>query len=767
MAKADFLLQKCDQKRFFKDRLVRVAVSLGGVSVLAALIGLFVYLGMMVFPLFQGAKLLPNQAQITITTTKPVFIGLDDRAELAYSVAQTGQVDIWSLLPSMSSSPLLESFPLFASQLTGNAGVKSQPEPLLFAREPAALRWLAAATPQGQLEIFKLQLEAYQEPQAHDIQQGTLKPKLVKYPAAAALALSGRASPLQQFVFSVSAELPTVVGYFADQRVVVKWLDMQQQSHQFVFPERFSKLDQMLLTPDGDTLYLRSGSELAVAQRQGDAFTVREVVDLSAGIASHQAVSMTLLSGAYSLLVTHNDQSVTQWFDVLEQQQRHLRQIRAFELTFAPSLLLEGRHQKGFYTFSEQGDMRGFYTTSEKQSHFPAVNAKSPQQAALSDNERFLLTFIADESAEPAVSGAQTAVTGQLHVAELENVHPEVSFSSLWQKVWYESYPEPRYVWQTSAASADTEEKFSLAPIAFGTLKATVYVMLFAVPLAICGAIYTAYFMSPRLRRVVKPTIELMEALPTVIIGFLAGLWFAPMVETHLTAVFMLLITLPLFMIGFGALYHGLPSRWTKRLPAGWHAVVLMPLLVLVVWSVMSYSDGLEALFFQGDVHLFLAQYGLDYDQRNSLVVGLAMGFAVIPTIFTIAEDAIFSVPKHLSDGSLALGATPWQTLIHVVLLTASPGIFSAIMMGLGRAAGETMIVLMATGNTPIMDWNILEGMRTLAATIAVEMPESEMGSSHFRVLFLAALLLLTLTFIANTVAEWVRQRLREKYRAL
>jgi phosphate transport system permease protein len=143
------------------------------------------------------------------------------------------------------------------------------------------------------------------------------------------------------------------------------------------------------------------------------------------------------------------------------------------------------------------------------------------------------------------------------------------------------------------------------------------------------------------------------------------------------------------------------------------------------------------------------------------------MGFAVIPTIFTIAEDAIFSVPKHLSDGSLALGATPWQTLIYVVLLTASPGIFSAIMMGLGRAVGETMIVLMATGNTPLMDWNVLEGLRSLSATIAVELPESEVGSSHYRLLFLSALILFVFTFAVNALAELVRQRLRDKYRAL
>ena len=158
---------------------------------------------------------------------------------------------------------------------------------------------------------------------------------------------------------------------------------------------------------------------------------------------------------------------------------------------------------------------------------------------------------------------------------------------------------------------------------------------------------------------------------------------------------------------------------------------------------------------------------GIGYDQRNSIVIGIAMGFAVIPTIFSIAEDAVFGVPKHLTSGSLALGATPWQSLVRVVLPSASPGIFSATMIGLGRAVGETMIVLMATGNTPVMDFSIFEGMRTLSANVAVELPESEVSSTHFRILFLAALVLFVFTFFFNTIAEIVRQRLREKYSTL
>ena len=143
------------------------------------------------------------------------------------------------------------------------------------------------------------------------------------------------------------------------------------------------------------------------------------------------------------------------------------------------------------------------------------------------------------------------------------------------------------------------------------------------------------------------------------------------------------------------------------------------------------------------------------------------MGFAVIPIIFAISEDAFSNVPRNLVSGSLALGANRWQTVSRIVLPTASPGIFSAIMIGFGRAVGETMIVLMATGNTPIRDWNPFNGFRTLSANIAVEIPEAPQFGTLYRVLFLAALLLFVVTFAVNTAAELVRQRLRERYARL
>jgi phosphate transport system permease protein len=151
------------------------------------------------------------------------------------------------------------------------------------------------------------------------------------------------------------------------------------------------------------------------------------------------------------------------------------------------------------------------------------------------------------------------------------------------------------------------------------------------------------------------------------------------------------------------------------------------------------------------------------YSQRNALVVGFVMGFAVIPNIYTLAEDALNAVPAHLRAASLAAGATPWQTAMWVILPVAASGVFSAVMIGMGRAVGETMIVVMAAGNTPVLDWNVFSGLRTLSANIAVELPEAVKDSTLYRTLFLAALTLFVMTFVINTLAELVRQRFRKR----
>lgn len=190
-------------------------------------------------------------------------------------------------------------------------------------------------------------------------------------------------------------------------------------------------------------------------------------------------------------------------------------------------------------------------------------------------------------------------------------------------------------------------------------------------------------------------------------------------------------------------------------------------LMLLLVTLLISGGLGqqIEALFFQGDLVEWLNQQGIDYRQRNGLVIGLVMGFAIMPVIFSLAEDALISVPESLRQGAMALGASPWQAVVKVMLPTAAAGIFAAIMIGFGRALGETMILLMASGNSPVSDFSLFEGMRSLAANLAIEAPEAMQGSTHYRVLILSATLLFMLTFLMNTLAALVRENLYRRYR--
>ncbi|HEY7161755.1 MAG TPA: ABC transporter permease subunit, partial [Acidobacteriota bacterium] len=285
-------------------------------------------------------------------------------------------------------------------------------------------------------------------------------------------------------------------------------------------------------------------------------------------------------------------------------------------------------------------------------------------------------------------------------------------------------------------------------------------------------------FLHPRFRIVVKPTMEIMASLPSVVLGFLAALWLAPLLETKVPSILLILIIVPTVSLLIGWTWGFLPIEMRVKIKPGYEWIAFIPILLVVAWLAWEFGPAFEKLVFSAkdpatgvmipDFRLWWRQTtSLAFEQRNSLVVGFMMGFAVIPIIFTIAEDAMSNVPGALRSGSLALGASRWQTALRIVLPTASAGIFSALMIGLGRAVGETMIVVMATGNTPIMDMNIFSGMRTLSANIAVELPEAPVHGTLYRTLFLGALALFILTFVVNTLAELLRQHLREKYKTV
>ena len=456
--------------------------------------------------------------------------------------------------------------------------------------------------------------------------------------------------------------------------------------------------------------------------------------------------------GRYSLVIADDTGTLTQWGILNDSAGYRMEALRQFNVDEPAVRIVSEPRRKGFGVLDANGGMTLMYPTSGRALAYEASGLDPAVPMVIAPRSDVLIAAADDQT---------------LRTFELDNKHPEVSVSALWGEVWYEGYEEPIFSWQSSSADNDFEPKFSLTPLAFGTLKAAFYALLFAVPIALMGALYTAYFMAPAMRNWVKPGIEIMAALPTVILGFIGGLWLAPIIEEYLSSVLAIFVVLPLGLFLLALAWSLLPDKITRPVH-GWYGLVVAPLIVITVYAAFDVGPFLEASMFGGDSRAWFRDVlGLSYDQRNALVVGIIMGLAVIPTIFSIAEDAIYGVPTHLINGSLALGATPWQTLVRVVLLTASPGIFSAVMIGMGRAVGETMIVLMATGNTPLMDFNIFEGMRTFAANIAVELPEAEVDSTHYRILFLAALVLFVLTFVFNTFAEVVRQRLRTRYGSL
>ena len=732
---------KANKKRVVKDKLVKYGVTGGGTLVLVTLLLIFGYLLYVVLPIFAPVSIDQTQSFKRQDSASIYALGLDEQNEVAYQMDKNGLLSFYSLRTNDLGQSLLK---YQAFEDTFNI-TKTMPSNGV----------LALSDNNGNVKIVKPSFVT-----SYPNDKRLITPE-VKFPLGEeSLQLTDDGLPLNHLAFEMNDDNAGIAAVKSNGEGVFVLLTAEQnfmtdettwEKEVYNLPSFPSQVDQLLLTPNLNKLFVRSGNDLLIYNiAESDHIEISSAFKINAKGSNVSTVQ--LLAGASSLLVANENGIISQWFEVLGDNKREFTFIRDFKASGDVTNIVPEFYRKGFITTTDKGDLSIFHATGNTELLTESLSKSDSLMVAISPRANSIL--VADQD--------------NIRLFHVENEHPEITWSALWQQVWYEGYPEPQYIWQSTSASDDFEAKMSLVPISFGTIKAAFYAMLFAVPIAISAAIYTAYFMTPSIRTYIKPTVEIMEALPTVILGFLAGLWLAPIVENQLPGIILLIIALPLATLVAAMVWSNLPKSLSDKVDEGILPLVLLPILLLTGYFSMAFSDTLELWLFNGDTRVYLTnELGIDFDQRNSLIVGIAMGFAVIPTIFSIAEDAIFSVPKSLTMGSLALGATRWQTLAKVVILTASPGIFSAVMMGMGRAVGETMIVLMATGNTPIMDWNIFEGMRSLSANIAVEMPESEVGSSHYRVLFLAAFVLFIFTFFFNTIAEFVRQRLREKYSSL
>ena len=733
--------------RLMKDSLARFGVIAGGLGVIVAVIMIFFYLLYVVFPLFLPATLthISEYEVPEKTLGKTLLLEMEEQNEVAVRFTDQGQAVFFDV--STGTTILKESI-----DIPDGSKITSFSE-----GNPASEAMVIYGFSNGQAIIVKPQYQvAY--PNNVRVITPTLNYPIGKQP----IVLNESGNAIEKIAFAVNDNATTIViktanklqliSFEKEQSLFAEESALQRTDTVIDYPAK--NIDNILIDKEGRNLYFtNSNGELTFYDISEKSTPVLKQSQ-QAITSGEKITSLEFLNGDLSLLLGDSSGLVSQWTMVRDSHKGSgLVKIRSFKVSDKPIVALKSeQRRKGFLTVDSSGEIGIYHSTAENEL-LKSQMSSALSSVALSPRANALLMQSTDD---------------KLLFWKIHNEHPEVSIKALWQKVWYESYPKPDYIWQSSASNNDFEPKYSLTPLVFGTLKAAFYAMLVAIPLALMGAIYTAYFMTPSLRQYVKPAIEIMGALPTVILGFLAGLWLAPFMEANLAGIFSFLMLTPFMVMSFAYGWEFLPKKWTVKVAEGWDALFLIPVIILSGWFAFSISTPFEIWLFHGSLRdWFKNELGIGYDQRNALVVGIAMGFAVIPSIFSIAEDAIFSVPKNLTVGSLALGATPWQTMSKVVLLTASPGIFSAIMIGFGRAVGETMIVLMATGNTPVMDLSVFQGMRTLAANIAVEMPESEVDSTHYRILFLAALVLFTFTFIFNTLAEIIRQRLRDKYSSL
>jgi phosphate transport system permease protein len=721
------------RRRLIADKVARWLVTAGGLAIIASILGILLFILIEVAPLAGGADVEADAAG-SVRDGAPGALLTDEYRTHAATLSRDGvlrvfEVDGWSTVLEREV------------QADGLQSINPAPGRQLF----------TAATHDGRVVAV---------PMSWDISfvgRDRVVTPVIDEPAVFEMDLEGR--PLRAFAAAVDEDGAGVAAaVLEDGSLAVVRREVEVNLFTDEVSETFERsvgavptsVDILVMESEGSDLYGGNrGGELLWWSLAGGEPSEPQVVEGGAPV-----TALTLLIGGRSLIVGREDGEISVWFQVRDQDNRvRLTRIRDYEKRDAAiTLLSPSLRNKGFLAQDAAGGLGLYYSTSKRL----LWSGESPVENASA------MFF------SPKSDGAFLAGAGRIASVAIDNPHPEISLRTMFGKVWYEGYEKPEYVWQSTGGTDDFESKLSLTPLMIGTLKGTIYSLFLAIPLGVLAAMYASQFMHPAYKRYVKPTVEIMAALPSVVLGFLAGLWLAPRIERLMPALMLMLLFVPLAVLLAGYLWHALPRGLRNRFRMGSETAIYLVAVVLAMWISMRLGPGWEAFAFGGSFEGWLLDTtGLRYDQRNAIVVGIAMGFAVIPIIFSIAEDAFSNVPRNLVAGSLALGASRWQTVTRVVLPTASPGIFSAIIIGFGRAVGETMIVLMATGNTPVLDWNPFNGFRTLSANIAVEIPEAPHGETLYRMLFLAALMLFIITFVINTFAELVRQRLRKRYSQL
>jgi phosphate transport system permease protein len=851
----------------FGDALARGLITAGGIGTIIAVLLVGVFLLVVAAPLFRPAKARPAGAAAT-EDSPPLAIGSDESGAVAW-LLQDGSIRV---LGVAAGETMLER-PAAESGLDDCTAVRTVPGTLLA----------AAGFTDGSFRIGRLGLESSYlaaadlpadlpppgEGEATRVDGGIVVRGLggqfsriglvTELDTAGGESLPGRiididVTPLAggPLVAALDEKGTVRVESSAARRNMLTGKRTVTTAGATILPEagfrpRFVRVSEL-----GDQLFLLAADGAA---RRYAIRNIREPTLMESFTAGGPVTAVARLFGGTALAVARADGSVAIMFAARPAAaapatatlpEDGLRMVVAREFPpaaagVAITALAGSPRSRLFVAADEAGGVRLLQSTVGKE--VAAVGGGQAAKTTAAGTGATLPGAATAVSISARENRLLAAGAGGLAAWAIDPGYPEVSFRSLLLPVWYERYPGPVHAWETTGHEA-FESKFGLVPLIFGTIKATLYSMLFATPVAILAAIYASQFMHPKWKARIKPTIEMMASLPSVVLGFIAGLVFAPLMERSLMPILTGFFTVPLAILLAAHLWQLLPSGLRTSFASWRFALVLLVAMPTGLAAAVASAPLVERLLFRGDVRGWLdggdgsgfggwvmamlplgavaavwlvgrqvnpwlrragvgwspRQAGLaslavflggvavavllavaaaaffdairldtrgglfgTYVQRNAMVVAVGMSFAIIPLVFTIADDALSSVPEHLRSASLGAGATPWQTAVRVIVPAAASGLFSAVMIGLGRAVGETMIVLMAAGNTPLVSWNLFNGFQTLSAAIATELPEAARGSTHYRVLFLAALALFAMTFVVNTVAEIVRQRFRRR----
>lgn len=815
------------------DKISHATITAGGLLTIVSISLVFIFLFIVVVPLFQSASIFGESSTSLNEHSVPVIAEVAEDHLLAWSLDQDGMLQSIALGDGrvFAKKALIDpvqvqafNFDRFSNSLAiANADGTVQTATLSFRSASGASEGFVEQLPDGQQRTLYI-AETVSEP----IQVST---------SGALVLLDTSSRPGGYTIAGLTAEGTVQFAFVGSKRNLLTGKSTTSVTSGTVAIPDIAEHGtpwRLFLSGLGDVAYLlwKDGHLVRIDARTVTAPQIVERRNTLGEGTGRELTAARFLIGKTSLVLGASDGSVGVWFPT-----------KPVEATTADGITLSLGSEFNSQTSPVQdispslrsrliavgyqnGAIEIFHTTSRKLVASFEEPTKQPFSLVLSPKDSSLFALTQD------------------HVSrwDFDVGHPAVSLSAMTMPVWYEGYAAPEHVWQSSSGTDSFEPKYGLVPLIFGTVKATLYSMLFAVPIALLAAIYTSEFLDPKTKRKVKPTIEMMASLPSVVLGFLAALVFAPIIEDIVPQVITGFFVIPYCLVLASYLWQLVPSQ-TRRATAHYRLLLVFLVLPLAVLISALLGPALESALFAGDIKAWLhgsvgsafggwfivllplysmilgwfcwkmlnpmlatrlqlsdsgnayaelgkflaatviavaltactawclSSIGFDtrggpfstYVQRNALIVGFIMGFAIIPIIYTISDDALSSVPEHLRAASLGCGATRWQTALYIIIPTAMSGLFSAIMVGFGRAVGETMIVLMAAGNTPVLEWNIFDGFRTLSANIAVELPEAVQGGTHYRMLFLAALILFVMTFLVNTVAEVVRTKFRKR----